>query len=134
MTDAVHRVSRVPSLRNEDSVPTDDLLAIPEIVNQLSDWVQEPFRRFVRLKQRNWPAKTVKRSTSQVCRHLVSMIQYLNEGGGCRDWTDWSVRLIEAYIDDKLRYGWAPSTVNVHLSFVRFAGLPSMRGIRFPIF
>jgi site-specific recombinase XerD len=119
MTDSAHAVSTVPSPGNEASVPINDLLAIPEIVNQLPDWVQEPFRRYVHLKQRNWPAKTVKRSTSLLCRHLVPMIQYLNAEGDCQNWTDWSVRLIEAYIDDKLRYGWAASTVNLDLSFFR---------------
>jgi integrase/recombinase XerC len=119
MTDATRTMSMASSLKREVSTPINDLLTIPEIVSQLPDWVQEPFRRFVRLRQRNWPAKTVKRSTSQLCRHLVSMIQYLNEEGGCQDWTDWSVRLIEAYIDDKLRYGWAATTVNLNLSLFR---------------
>jgi site-specific recombinase XerD len=119
MTEPAYTVSEVHSLKNGESVAINDLLAIPEIVNQLPGWVQEPLRRFVRLKQRNWPAKTVKRSTSLVCRHLVAMIQFLNEEGGCGSWTDWSVRLIEAYIDDKLRYGWAPATVNLDLSLFR---------------
>jgi len=119
MTDSARTISMVPSPRGEASIPIHDLLAIPEIVNRLPAWVQEPFRRFVRLRQRNWPAKSVKGSTSQLCRRLTPMIQYLNEEGGCRGWTDWSVRLIEAYIDDKLRYGWAPATVNLDLSLFR---------------
>jgi len=96
-----------------------DILAIPKIVDRLPAWVREPFRRFVRLRQRNWPAKRVKRSTYQICSILVPMIQYLNEEGECRDWTDWSVRLIEAYIDDKLRQGKAANTINLHLYLFR---------------
>jgi hypothetical protein len=107
MTDSAPTMEPVPFQGGEVSRPINDLLAIPEIVDQLPDWVRVPFRRFVRLRQRNWPAKSVKRSTSLLCRHLTAMIQYLNEEGCCQDWTDWSVRLIEAYIDDKLRYGWA---------------------------
>jgi len=102
-----------------------DILVIPDRVNQLSEWVREPFCRFVRLKQRNWPAKRVKQHTAQLCGRMVSMIRHLNEKGGCQDWTGWSVRLIEAYIDDKLRLGWAADTINLDLyqfrSFCRFA-------------
>ena len=108
-----------------DPLPLSNILAIPDRVNQLSEWVREPFCRFVRLRQRNWPAKRVKRHTGQLCGRMVSMIQDLNEKGGCQDWTDWSVRLIEAYIDDKLRLGWTAATINVDLyqfrSFCRFA-------------
>ena len=102
-----------------------DILAIPDRVNDLPDWVREPFCRFIRLKQRNWPAKRVKQHTFHQSRMMVSMILHLNEKGACQDWTDWSVRLIEAYIDDKLREGKAPGTINWHLyifrSFCQFA-------------
>jgi site-specific recombinase XerD len=53
------------------------------------------------------------------------MILHLNEKGACQGWTDWSVRLIEAYIDDRLREGKAAATINLHLyqfrSFCHFA-------------
>ena len=53
------------------------------------------------------------------------MILHLNETGACQGWTDWSVRLIEDYIDDKLREGKAAATINLHLyqfrSFCKFA-------------
>jgi len=102
-----------------DSRPSEDILAIPDRVNHLPDWVREPFRRFMRLRQRNWPAKRVKQHTSHQCRLMVTMILHLNEKGACRDWTDWSVRLIEAYIDDKLREGKAATTINLHLYLFR---------------
>jgi site-specific recombinase XerD len=47
------------------------------------------------------------------------MIQHLNREGRCQGWNDWSVRLIEAYIDDRLRYGWKSTTVNLDLSLFR---------------
>ena len=101
------------------SLPSEDILAIPDRVNRLPDWVREPFCRFMRLRQRNWPAKRVKQHTSYQCRMMVSMILHLNEKGACQDWTDWSVRLIEAYIDDKLREGKAATTINWHLYLFR---------------
>jgi integrase/recombinase XerD len=97
----------------------DDILAIPDIVNRLPEWIREPFCRFIRLRQRNWPAKRVKQHTSHQCRMMVSMMLHLNEKGSCQNWTDWSVRLIEAYIDDKLREGKAPNTINWHLYLFR---------------
>jgi site-specific recombinase XerD len=50
---------------------------------------------------------------------MVNMILHLNEKGACQDWTDWSVRLMEAYIDDKLREGKAATTINLHLYLFR---------------
>jgi site-specific recombinase XerD len=108
-----------------DSPPPNDILAIPDRVNDLPEWVREPFCRFMRLRQRNWPAKRVKRHTIHQCRQMVAMILCLNEKGACQDWTDWSVRLIEAYIDDKLREGINPNTINWRLyqlrAFCQFA-------------
>ena len=98
---------------------SDDILAIPDIVNRLPDWLREPFCRFIRLRQRNWPAKRVKVHTSHQCRMMVAMFLHLNEKGSCQEWADWSVRLIEDYIDDKLRKGWAPNTINWHLYMFR---------------
>ena len=108
-----------------DSPPPNDILAIPDRVNDLPEWVREPFCRFMRLRQRNWPAKRVKRHTIHQCRQMVAMILCLNEKGACQDWTDWSARLIEAYIDDKLREGINPNTINWRLyqlrAFCQFA-------------
>ena len=125
MTDSSQMMPTGPSPRDMVSTPLNDILAIPDRVNQLPGWVGEPFCRFVRLKQRNWPANRVKQHTSHLCGQMVSMILHLNEKGVCQDWTDWSVRLIEAYIDDKLREGKAAATINLHLyqlrSFCQFA-------------
>jgi hypothetical protein len=35
------------------SLPSEDILAIPDRVDRLPDWVREPFCRFMRLRQRN---------------------------------------------------------------------------------
>ena len=119
MIDSSHAMPTGRSMRGRVSGPNNDLLTIPETLNQLPDWVQEPLRRFIRLRQRNWPAKSVRKSTRQLCGRLVRMIQYLNREGGCQGWNDWSVRLIEDYIDDRLCYGWKSTTVNLDLSLFR---------------
>jgi site-specific recombinase XerD len=124
MSDSSGMMPTGPSPRDKTS-SFNDILAIPNSVNQLPQWQREPFCRFVRLQQRNWPAKRVKQRTVQLCGRMVSMFQNLNGRGVCQDWTDWTVRLIEAFIDDKLREGRAATTVNWHLyqfrSFCKFA-------------
>jgi site-specific recombinase XerD len=79
----------------------------------------------VRLKQRNWPAKTVKRNTGLVCGRMVAMLQDVIQRGACQDWTHLTPDLIEAYIDAKLCYGWAVGTINGDViqfrTFCRFA-------------
>ena len=119
MIDSSQAMATGRSMRGGVSGSNNDLLTIPETLNQLPDWVQEPLRRFIRLRQRNWPAKSVRKSTRHLCRRLVCMIQHLNREGRCQGWNDWSVRLIEAYIDDRLRYGWKSTTVNLDLSLFR---------------
>jgi len=119
MIDSSQAMATGRSMRGGVSGPNNDLLTIPETLNQLPDWVQEPLRRFIRLQQRNWPAKSVRKSTRHLCGRLVPMIQHLNREERCQGWNDWSVRLIEAYIDDRLRYGWKSTTVNLDLSLFR---------------
>lgn len=125
MTDSSDTMPKGPSPKDKVSTPLNDILAIPDRVNQLPDWVREPVCRFVRLNQRNWPANRVKQHTSHLCGRMVPMILHLNETGACQGWTDWSVRLIEDYIDDKLQEGKATATINLHLyqfrSFCKFA-------------
>ncbi len=96
-----------------------DLLTIPKRVAELPSWIRVPFRRWVRLKQRNWPAKTVQRNTGNLCRRMVAMMGWLIERDDCQGWSELSPRLIEAYIDDRLRYGWAPATINWDLIHFR---------------
>lgn len=37
--------------------PKADILAMPERLNEVPEWLRTPLYRFLRLKQRNWPAK-----------------------------------------------------------------------------
>jgi hypothetical protein len=46
--------------------PSADILAMPERLNEVTEWLRMPLHRFLRLKQRNWPAKTIQRSTRQL--------------------------------------------------------------------
>lgn len=106
-------------MSNGTAVHPQDLLTTPKRVAELPSWVRLPFRRWVRLKQRNWPAKTVQRNTRNLCRRMIAMMGWLIERDDCQGWSEFSPRLIEAYIDDRLRYGWAPATINWDLNHLR---------------
>ena len=99
--------------------PRPDLLALPERLNEMPEWLRAPLRRFLRLKQRNWPAKTVQRSTRQLFSRLNHLIAFFIQHYEWDDWSQLSPRWLEDYIDARLREGLAPGTINLDLSFLR---------------
>jgi hypothetical protein len=80
-----------------------DLLALPERLNEMPEWLRTPLRRLLRLKQRNWPAKTVQRSTRQLFGRLNHMITFFIQHYEWDDWAQLSPRWLEDYIDARLR-------------------------------
>ena len=97
------------------------LLALPAILADLPVWIREPFSRYLRLKQRNWPAKTVQRRTRQLGRRLGQLLQFLLEQYGWQEWHQLSLRWIEDFIDARLCQGLAAATINWDL--IHFRGL-----------
>jgi hypothetical protein len=49
----------IPDGLQDDHKPGSDILALSEGLNEMPEWLRTPLRRFLRLKQRNWPAKTL---------------------------------------------------------------------------
>lgn len=96
-----------------------DLLALPEGLSELPEWLRLPLGRFLRLKQRNWPAKTVQRSTRQLFSRLNYMSTFFIQNYAWSDCSQLSPRWVEDFIDAGLREGKAPGTINVDLSFLR---------------
>jgi integrase/recombinase XerC len=94
-------------------------LALPKGLEEFPAWLQTPFRRFLRLKQRNWPAKTVQRSTRQLFNRLSRMISFFIHRFEWRDWHQLAPHWIEDYIDNNLRKGIAPVTINWDLNNFR---------------
>lgn len=92
---------------------------MPESLNELTEWLRTPLRRFLRLKQRNWPAKTVQRSTRQLFNRLNHMICFFiqhYEWGECQQF---SPRWLKDYIDTRLCEEIAPGTINWDLIYFR---------------
>jgi site-specific recombinase XerD len=107
-----------PATKRENSGRPDSL-ALPEGLSDLPEWLRLPLGRFLRLKQRNWPAKTVQRSTRQLFSRLNYMSTFFIQNYAWSDWPQLSPRWVEDYIDARLREGKAPGTINVDLSFLR---------------
>ena len=78
--------------------------------------MQIPLVRYLRLKQRNWPAKTVRRSTRQLFNRISKMIDFFIQNYGWNNWEQVSTSWLEDYIDAKLRENLAPSTINWDLT------------------
>lgn len=99
--------------------PNVDILAMPERLNEAPEWLRTPLRRFLRLKQRNWPAKTVQRSSRQLFNRLNHMICFFIQQYKWSEWQQFSSRWLEDYIDAKLREGKVPGTINWDLIYFR---------------
>jgi integrase len=105
-------------IRNQQK-PRVDILAMPESLNEVPEWLRTPLRRFLRLKQRNWPPKTVQRSTRQLFGRLNYMISFFIRHYDWSKWKQFSPRWLEDYIDVRLRGGIAPGTINWDLIYFR---------------
>jgi integrase/recombinase XerD len=95
--------------------PGPDLLAMPERLSEVPDWIQIPLRRFLRLKQRNWPSKNVRVNTLQYFNCLYKLFEFFIQGYEWSDWDQLSLRWLDDYIDTRLREKRAASTINWYL-------------------
>jgi len=99
--------------------PSADVLAMPERLNEVPDWLRTPLYRFLRLKQRNWPAKTVQRSTRQLFSRLNHITTFFIQHYEWSEWQQLAPHWLEDYIDARLREGVAPGTINWDLIYFR---------------
>jgi site-specific recombinase XerD len=83
------------------------------------EWLRTPLRRFLRLKQRNWPAKTVQRSTRQLFNRLNHITSFFIQHYDWSMWQQLTPHWLEDYIDARLREGVAPGTINWDLIYFR---------------
>jgi integrase len=69
-----------------------DILAMPEGLNELPEWIRLQLRRFLRLKQRNWPAKNLRQRTWNLFNRLNHMICFFNQHDEWNEWQQLAVR------------------------------------------
>jgi site-specific recombinase XerC len=99
--------------------PSADILAMPERVNEVPEWFRTPLRRFLRLKQHNWLAMTVQRSTRQLFNRLDHTISFFIQHYGWSEWQQFSPSWPKDYIDTQLREGKTPGTIDWDLNYFR---------------
>jgi site-specific recombinase XerD len=99
--------------------PSADILAMPERLNEVPEWLRTPLYRFLRLKQRNWSAKTVQRSTRQLFNRLNHITTFFFQNYEWSEWQQLAPHWLEDYIDARLREGIAPGTINWDLIYFR---------------
>jgi site-specific recombinase XerD len=92
--------------------PVSELLVLPERLNDMPEWICVPLRRFLRLKQRNWPSKTVRQSTRQLFYTLSKLVGFFIQHYDWSDWDQLSLRWLDDFIDTRIRDGRAPATIN----------------------
>jgi site-specific recombinase XerD len=105
------RTSTRPTQSNSPQ-PGPDLLDLPEWLNEVPGWIQTPLRRFLRLKQRNWPSKNVRIYTQQYSNCLHKLIEFFIQEYEWSDWDQLSLRWLDDYIDTRLREKRAAATIN----------------------
>ena len=96
-----------------------DIFAMPERLNEVPEWLLTPLYRFLRLKQRNWPAKTVRRSTRQLFNRLNHITTFFIQHYEWSEWQQLAPHWLEDYIDARLREGISPGTINWDLIYFR---------------
>jgi len=106
------------------SLPTADPLALPSRLAEFPEWLRGPLERHLRLKQRNWSAAIVQRQTRGLFQRLRYISQFFIQEYGWTEWSQLSMRWIDAYIEVCLRRGQSPTTINCVLyalqGFCRF--------------
>lgn len=110
---------KIPDGSQSQKIPRADIFAMPERLNEVPEWLRIPLRRFLCLKQRNWPAKTVYRSTRQLFSRMNHMISFFIQGYGWQEWRQMTPLWLEDYIDTRLREGKQPGTINWDLIHFR---------------
>jgi hypothetical protein len=79
--------------------PCADIFTMPERLNEVPEWLRTPVYRFLRLKQRNWPAKTVRRSTRQLFSRLNHITTFFIQHYGWSEWQQLAPHRLEDYFD-----------------------------------
>jgi integrase len=93
--------------------------SMPERLNEVPEWLRTPLYRFLRLKQRNWPAKTVRRSARQLFSRLNHITTFFIQRYDWSEWQQLPPLWLEDYIDARLREGIAPGTIDWDLIYFR---------------
>ncbi len=89
-----------------------DPWALPPRLAELPEWLCTPLSRYVRLRRRHWPVDQVQRQTRNVVGPLCTILSFFLSQYHWKDWSELSLRWVDAYIEAGLQRGLSTSTLN----------------------
>jgi site-specific recombinase XerD len=97
---------------------------LPRRVDALPTWLREPLSRYLQLRQRTWPAHSARQQTQCLASQLGQIFSFFLQQYAWTDWSQLSLRWVDAYVDAGLQRGLQVATLNVALGalqmFCRF--------------
>jgi hypothetical protein len=89
--------------------------ALPRRLVELPEWLREPVSSYLRLRQRNWPAHTLQSQTQNLICQLGQVLSFFLAHYPWQDWSQLSLRWVDAYVDQGLQRGLCAGSLNAAL-------------------
>lgn len=86
--------------------------ALPRRVAQLPEWLRAPLSAYVRVRQRNWPEHARRTQTQNLVCQLGQVLSFFLTEHQWTDWSQLSLRWVDAYIDRGLQRGLGAGSLN----------------------
>ena len=85
---------------------------LPKHMAELPAWLREPLERYVRTRQRQWPPHARAAQTRNLVCQLCLVCNFFRKQYHWEDWSQLSMRWVDAFVDARLQSGRSTSTVN----------------------
>ncbi len=79
---------------------------------KLPDWVRQPLEQYLRFRQRQWPAHTLKQQSQILVSKLAQVSEFFLAEFHWSDWSQLSLRWVDAYVDAELQRGLDVGSIN----------------------
>jgi site-specific recombinase XerD len=86
--------------------------ALPRRLMDLPEWLREPLRSYLQVRQRNWPAHALPAQTYNLVCQLGQVFSFFLTHYQWQDWNQLSLRWVDAYIDHGLQRGLGAGSLN----------------------
>jgi integrase/recombinase XerD len=88
---------------------------LPRRLANLPVWVRDPLSSYLRMRQRNWPAHTMRQQTQILGSQLGQVADFFIAQHHWSEWNQLCLRWMDDYVDAGLRRGLTAGTLNVIL-------------------
>ncbi len=89
-----------------------DPWALPRRVSELPEWLRQPLSSYMRIRQRNWPEPARPAQTHNLVCQLGRVLSFFLTQYHWTEWSQMSVRWVDAYVDQGLQRGLLAASVN----------------------